>query len=379
MLAESARRGGLPCSAVDHFADLDTLRYADACRIVPPGEDGGDGPWIEAVGALSIPKGEAGIVYGSGLDTRPGLLAELEKIFPLFGNPPEILARINQPRPFFQLLDELAIPFPETRFTPPRHAGGWLVKPGCGEGGKGVGLLAEIGEPQSGAYFQKYLPGPVFSALFLANGRDFRVIGFNTLWAVGEGIAPFLFEGAINRTGLDESRRAEVEGCLRRLVEIAGLRGLNGVDFALDDRGGVRVLEINPRPSASMALYDADFPGGLLRAHLDACLGELPDDGEFRSRVRAFRIVHAKQATLMPCREWPSWVADIPRPGQLIGRGEPVCTAQAAADDCKTVKGLLDARVRRIQSELEGAAASVPGATAACYRPITGRYAPKID
>ncbi|MFZ4703849.1 MAG: hypothetical protein ACOYMG_27710, partial [Candidatus Methylumidiphilus sp.] len=157
-----------------------------------------------------------------------------------------------------------------------------------------------------------------------------------------------------------------------------GLVGLNSLDFVLAD-GVCLVLEINPRPSATIALYDEDFAEGLLALHVAACLGELPPltrnavdkqpevgrnkpapagvSGKSTGRmpetvaarpysglrlnlkptalplsrhlgpVRALQIVYSPSTFIMPdgfC--WPGGCADIPHPGTMMEAGQPLCS-----------------------------------------------------
>ncbi|MDD5033606.1 MAG: ATP-grasp domain-containing protein, partial [Methylococcaceae bacterium] len=333
MLAQSAARAGFRTCVIDGFADADTRRYATQIHALSTGLF--DEAELFAALARLAPAGkEIGLIYGSGIDTRPDLVERLALGRTLLGNSPATLRRVKTPCEFFRLLAELAIPHPQTRFSPPQETCGWLVKPGCGEGGKGVRFFAEnrLAEPE--AYYQRRIEGDALSALFLANGEEARIIGFNTQWTTGcNGEQPFLFAGAINRTDLSVRQREVVGSYIAKLTAALGLVGLNSLDFMLE-RGMCRVLEINPRPSATMALYDEDYPFGLLTRHVAACRGELPSKRQEPGPVRAFRIIYAPRHTEI--REnipWPDWCADIPNPGANIPAWEPLCsiTAQGPA------------------------------------------------
>ena len=64
-----------------------------------------------------------------------------------------------------------------------------------------------------------------------------------------------------------------ITGWLKQLVPVFALKGLNSLDFIHADDCSY-VLEINPRPSASMQLYDED----LLNRHIQACEGTVGCD-----------------------------------------------------------------------------------------------------
>jgi predicted ATP-grasp superfamily ATP-dependent carboligase len=94
---------------------------------------------------------------------------------------------------------------------------------------------------------------------------------------------------------------------------------------------------VNPRPTATLDLHDADFPLGLFDAHLQACAGILPTEGtggETRGRVRAHAIIPADGPWRLPDEfAFPAWCRDLPQPGHCFTAGEPVCTVHSEASD----------------------------------------------
>ncbi|QSA96732.1 ATP-grasp domain-containing protein [Methylococcus sp. EFPC2] len=342
MLAQSAARGGYASIAVDGFGDEDTLNAASQHVAVADF----DAPvCLDELSAFVSSKDVCGVVYGGGIDTRPAWLDKLEAGWPLLGNSPATVHRANEPHEFFALLDRLAIPYPEIRFEVPETLDGWLRKSACGEGGMGVRFLAEPGRLGPCEYFQRHVAGRIGSLLFLADGQDIVPIGFNTLWTAGHDPAhPFLFAGAINRLELDAAQRPKLNEYALKLTRALGLVGLNSLDIVMD--GEVcRVLELNPRPSATMSLYDEDFPAGLLRAHIDACRGRLDGVVALQGRVRAFRVIYAPRALTLPFdKRLPIWCADRPMPGACIAAGSPLCSVQAMGTEESQVLSLLAER-----------------------------------
>lgn len=351
MLAQSAHRAGLNTSTIDYFADADIRRYASRALALPP--ESNEMQWLEAAELLA-PKGEGnGFIYGSGIDTRPRLVEALAQGRILFGNPPSILKQVNEPRRFFDLLAELGIPHPETRFSPPQNLEGWLVKPSCGEGGKGVGFAAKNRPATTAGYYQRHVQGEALSVLFLANGKQARVLGFNTQWTASHDPSqPFLFAGAVNRARLSDAQRSKLETYVESLSSALGLVGLNSLDFILEG-DKTWVIELNPRPSATMALYDEDFAEGLLQAHIEACRGRLPPIVGRPSPVRAFRYVFAPQ-TIRPKESyrWPDCCADIPPPGTEIATGQPLCSLMAQGDVREAVEAWLKAKETELLRDL---------------------------
>ena len=135
---------------------------------------------------------------------------------------------------------------------------------------------------------------------------------------------------------------AEIARKLDQLVAATGLAGLNGMDFLL--RGNeYRVLEINPRPCATMDLYDADCAESLFGWHLRACRGELPQAQLVTHKIaRGHAVVHAERSLRIPLNmRFPEWVSDIPGSGKQFAPGAPLCMVHAQGTSMQQVKRLL--------------------------------------
>jgi predicted ATP-grasp superfamily ATP-dependent carboligase len=141
---------------------------------------------------------------------------------------------------------------------------------------------------------------------------------------------------------------------LQALVADTGLVGCNSLDFLLeDDRPAV--LEVNPRPSATMDLYDRDWRDGLFDAHVRACRGSLPK--VFRPMrgkpVRAHAIVYAGvRLRIAPDTEFAAWCSDIPRSGSDVQIDAPVCTVHAGGVDPQVALRQLGRRRRQAERNL---------------------------
>jgi len=345
-LAQSAARCGLPVVVLDLFNDLDVRTLAVASRNVAAGNGTFDGRRLLAAAQLACPPGRCGgLVYGSGFEGRTGLLSKLARGRTLFGNDPDTVAQIKDPARFFPLLDAFGFAHPETRMQPPADVSGWLVKRSGGAGGSHVKPMRPRHGARPNRYFQKLQSGRTLSVLFAADGRDARVIGVNEQWVAGIApCAPYCYGGAVSGIALPAGVRVGIAALLDRVVRATGLVGLNGLDFILDAHNQPYVLEINPRPTATIDLYDADCAGGLFAAHLRACRGELPQiPGPGCSRAHA--IVYARQALRVPARmRWPAWCTDIPQSGSLIAAGAPICSVHAMAASSAQARELVMSR-----------------------------------
>jgi uncharacterized protein len=360
-LAASALRGGYDVVVTDCFADRDTRVLARRCRSIAGRGRGGAlrcdaRALLAAASELAPPERSAGLVYGSGFEGRVRLLERLAAGRRLYGNAPAVVAAVRDIGRFCSLLDRLDIPHPETRRAPPlRAAGEWLVKHAGGAGGAHVRRAGKW-RGAAGAYYQRFEPGASHSALFLADGRRATILGFNEQWTVRVRRGrPFLYGGAVSGSVLPRAVEIEIRAKLDALVAATGLVGLNGLDFLL---AGDRwlALEVNPRPTATMELYDPDYPRGLFERHLHACEGRLPSVVPRPGAVRAHAVVYAlARGHVSAAFVFPQWCRDVPNPGTRFVAGDPVCTVHAAAAD----RGRAVTLVRRREAALQRALVEV--------------------
>ena len=319
MPAQAARAAGLKPLLIDLYADLDTQDYAQDFKQIPslaaeylmPAVD----YFIERYAVTAV-------IYGSGFESHPDSLCYLAGRLRVLGNTPDTFIRLHDKPAFFAGLDQLNIPYPVVCFNPPEDEGHWLVKPMQAQGGVGIKRYHPKDGAEPAVYWQQYQPGAQHSVLFLADGQQAQVIGFNTQWTIDLGLnQEFLFSGIINYCDLPAALQQRVIGWLRQLVPELGLKGLNTLDF-ISSGDGCRVLEVNPRPSASMQLYDAD----LLTGHIKACMGELTDYPDSYGYT-GYQIVYADRDIIIPDGfAWPDGCMDLPGNGVMCRKGQPICS-----------------------------------------------------
>lgn len=343
MLAEAAQKIGLKALVIDLYADLDTREYAlEVCRLpslaieyVAPVLD-------DFVGRYGVSR----VVYGSGLESCPETLDYLDERMTVLGNVSGVFRNLQNKVEFFTVLADLRIPFPEVSFAAPDVEGDWLVKPMQGQGG--LGICRHQHGPMRGVYWQKFQPGTPGSVLFLADTQDVCVIGFNTQLTgkLSAGLE-FVFSGLINHSILSCRQKSLMSGWLTRCVQRFGLKGLNSLDF-IHDGERVYVLEINPRPSASMQCYD-----DLLTRHISACGGSLPDALPRQKGFTGFRVVYADKGLRIPDDFiWPDWALDRPEAGAVCRAGQPVCSVISRRSRAEQVEAELAARQQQIFNQL---------------------------
>ncbi len=356
-LAAAARRAGERVVVLDLFADEDTARYAERCLKLPSAGAGVDRDALLAAVEALAPAAQ-GLVYGAGFEHDPALLTALAARVPLLGNAPETVAAVKDP---FRLADHLArlgLPHPETRReVPPHRDGSWLCKAAGGAGGSHVTVATDPAAPP-GSYFQRRVAGRPLSALFAANGRAARVLGFSEQWVAAAAAAPFRYGGCAGPVALAQTLADAVAEACGALAATTGLVGLNSLDLLVEEER-FHVIEINPRPGATLDLFDGRGRLPLWRIHLDAVGGRLPPPTAMPAMVRAAAILYAPGVlAIPPDMAWPRWTADRGAPGGRVPTDAPVCTVHAAAASVAAARRRLARRADRLLARLAGSAAA---------------------
>ena len=140
-----------------------------------------------------------------------------------------------------------------------------------------------------------------------------------------------------------------------------GLVGVNGIDFIARD-GSPWAIEVNPRWCASMELVERAYGVSVFGMHASACAsGGLPDFDLVRARRGARAagkaVIYARRdVTVGDTRTWLTKhesIRDIPKPGESISAGRPVCTIFADAVDSPTCHDALVESAGRVYAQLE--------------------------
>ena len=349
-LAEAARRAGLVPLVADFFADADAQAAAHACRKLPNLKRGIDWRSLEpALAALACeaPSPLLGVVCGAGFEDRPELLARIAARWMLLGNDAETVARVKAPEQFFPTLDRLGIAHPATTMERPANGANWLAKWRGGAGGSHI-VPCPLAPDDARLYFQQRVEGRVVSALFVGNGRSAPVLGFSDQWTAFTKRSPWRYGGAVQPADLSEDSKANMTRAVALAVTEFALKGLGSVDFILSADGPL-LLEINPRPGATVDIYDSSA-APLLRLHLDAIInGKLPRGPLQFAEAAASAIAYAPEQLRVPAdMAWPAWAADRPNPFERIDKNRPICTVWARAATKEGARRLAQDRINEI-------------------------------
>lgn len=363
-LAQSARAAGHAPIVLDAFGDLDTRAVAEAWARIPV-----DRSWRLARGALLAAAGRLApppipLVWASGFERRTDLLRELQAGRPGWGMPAAAVRALKEPLAFARLAHELGIAHPAIRLTPPADPAGWLIKR-CGAAGGGHVRRATARPPAGrGWYWQRMAAGQPVSALVQGDGSTARLLGFSEQWAAPRAGARYRFAGAVAPAGLSEAAACRLGRWAQALARRCGLRGLASVD-ALVAGDAVVLLEINPRPGASLDAYERALGVNLFRLHREGCEGRLAAVAPSPRAVGGSAIVQAPRASRVPAGfAWPAWTADRTPEGTRLAAGAPVCTVLAEGATAAATRLLLAERTRLLLQGL-GLAERV--------RPVAGR------
>jgi predicted ATP-grasp superfamily ATP-dependent carboligase len=394
-LAESAVRAGWAVHAADLFCDLDL--QAIATTAVPaahgPAEAGTGYPSSLLAAAEDFPP-SIPWCYTGAVENHPDIIDAIARVRPLAGNPGDIVRQLRDPLHVSAAANAAGLSFPETLTSSNGVPldGTFLVKPLASAGGRGIrrwtrAVAADhtanrANAPDQKQIWQRFMPGTPLSASFCFAEGSARLLGVSQQ-LIGEPwchAGPFAWCGAVAlRTGSSRTETDSLAAPLERLGGILAERfqpvGLVGVDLVVDADGSVEVIEVNPRPTASMELFERSGAGSIAGHHLAACGYATPS----RSRPEQLQPQPAStwaKAVLFAARAtpvsqtlidalvqethpwthadggWPA-LADIPRPGQTIASGAPVVTLFATARAGDDALAILRDRVARIDTLLD--------------------------
>jgi predicted ATP-grasp superfamily ATP-dependent carboligase len=355
-LAQAARRAGFVPLAADFFADVDTQSAAHACRKLAGDMKRGfvTTGLLGALEALAerAPSPVRGFVYGAGFEDRPELLRAIAKRWPVLGNDAATVKRIKAPDRFFPALARLGIPHPVTVMARPANSAGWLAKKIGGAGGSHI-VPSRLSRHRPDIYYQRRLKGDAVSALFVANGVEARVLGFSEQWTAPTSRSLWRYRGALRPADLAGAMAEKMQQAAQSIVRHFKLKGLGSADFLVED-GEAFLLEINPRPGATLDIFDCGATP-LLRLHVEAATaGTLPAAALKFDDAMASAIVYAKRGgATRPDMAWPEWTADRPKSSEWIDKNRPICTVLARAETKTRAKRLIKERICKITNTFQ--------------------------
>ena len=358
--AESAARAGFEVTAIDAFGDLD---QHPAVRSLWLRSDPA-APFTAHAAADAVRAIDAdAAAYLSPFENHAGAVNVLATGRSLWGNAPDVLRRVRDPFLLAGLLRRRGFATPITRVdVPPELAESteWLIKPFRSGGGQGVRQWAPGAHVAPGFFAQERISGVPASIVFVAAGGRAVPLGVS-LQLIGEeafGASGFRYCGNVLAPAGDPVLTDRVvESAIALANHVAGefgLVGLNGLDVIIRDEVPYPI-EVNPRWCSSMELIERHYGLSMFGLHAAACAnGVLPDVDLLRARRSRAAIGKAIvfAQTEMVVEDTHAWLADetvrdVPKPGERIAAGQPICTVFAEDIDTARCRGQLEARAHR--------------------------------
>jgi uncharacterized protein len=340
---KAALEAGFEVLAMDAFIDVDTQKLAKNCYKLSYDNEALQAETLLAVLDVLDLTDVDGFCFGAGFEKNPDLLSQINLRLPVFGNSVEAIKQCKSPMDFFALCDAYGMLYPVYSMQRPKQSEGWIKKKIGGSGGQHISHLTDSDVTQAGVYYQQLQQGTSMSCLFLADKQQVQLIGINEQWVQADMLMPYRYGGCASKAFLSATTTSHLTGFLTMVVQKLGLLGLNSCDFILHHED-IYMLEINPRLSASMDLYQA-LDGGLFAAHLAACKGGVVKPVATSANAKAQQVVYAQNDMVISDKQhWPAWVSDIPQAEQQIAAGMPICTVSAEADNMEQAKQLVQTR-----------------------------------
>lgn len=334
--SQMAQQEGFSVLAVDAFADVDTQQAAQSVYQWPglcsPVSDQDRGGLFTVLDAFE----PDAVLVGSGFEADNISYTALFTRYAVLGNLPEVVDRVKNPQWLKAFCDAHGVSSPEITTQKP-HTGQWLSKKMGSCGGSHVYDWQAFSHEGESAYWQALQPGQTVGILFVAHADSVALIGVH---ALKQHIGSYAYAGV--KKLHDNLLYATADSLLKKLIPDLGLVGINSID-AIWHAGSLHVIEVNPRLSASMRLYQ-QLP--LIQAHIASCRHEILPILHQHATHASHCIAYARQEIDLSQLAFPDWLEDRPSGGN-VAAGQPVCSLYAEGhSDSEVLQALQDKKTR---------------------------------
>lgn len=354
-IACSASRAGYDVYSLDRFGDMDTQNCSTRSQIIDSMDEKYLHNKIDSFGAADA------IVLGPGFEhlNFKNALNNSEKIMEEAGNKSKLPGKLGS----------MGILHPETVSLDKADEIGFplMVKPMSGSGGiKNIVLKDQIElelfkERKDHQEFiaQEFVKGIPCSASLISTGEKAAVVAVNEQLIGTKRLTRMPFAYCGNVTPFATEFREKIEEYAKQIAIEFKLRGSNGVDFMLTEKG-VIVIEINPRFQGSLDTVELSTGLNVFDAHIRSFSGILPILRKSQCYA-AKNIIYANKKleinrdfsdTLIKYMK-KGKAADIPREGVEVLPDEPVTTILSTARSRKLVDQKISRSVRYIKYKMK--------------------------
>ncbi|HET8808229.1 MAG TPA: ATP-grasp domain-containing protein [Methylophaga sp.] len=326
-LAQMAARAGYPVRVADQFADKDTLAIVEHHLLLPEFHQLSAHQFLQTISELANNQ-QAILIIGTGLERFFNCLAMLPANIQSANNLLPALHICLTPSRWFALLSDLAIRYPLSQFSPPANPHEFLQKQSQHWGGSHI-QRPTLSAPEN-VYYQQKIQGRSGSVLFIAAAGDVRLISLNQQYCRAPGQDDYQLLAVTNRLEINDSQQQWLLQTCKKLSQTVALRGYQSLDFIIDGKGQIWLLELNPRPSASLQCLPTEWP--LMDWHLQACQGQLPKIENLPvTPPRVWYCCYANQDLTIPVQfDWPEQACDLPAAGTHFIQNQVICSLQFA-------------------------------------------------
>jgi len=397
-LAQSAHKAGWGVYAADLFGDQDLLASTVGSErvgdVLGPDRASSSYPTGLACAAKLFPCGPW--CYTGALENHPDLIDSIAASRPLAGNSGSIVKRVRDSAQLAGAIQDAGLLFPQTHTSPSAVStdGSFLIKPIASAGGRGIkrwtmqtatayalryssGFESSSDSLHSSHVWQQWIEGDSYSAAFACSLGSARLLAVSRQliglpWCAA---APHAYCGSVALQladlPLEIQRKLNELGSL--LAGRFGLIGLVGVDCVINLKQQLVIIEVNPRPTASMELWERSTGRSLATTHLRACGFPTPTPAVVPEGLSEKAVTPAEtwSKSVLFARhdctitvglldrllrlgqqwaddDWPL-LADLPRPAQVISAGAPLLTLFAREDSCAAAIETLIARTQLLE------------------------------
>ncbi len=215
-----------------------------------------------------------------------------------------------------------------------------IIKPAEGFGGFGVRkvgnrsqlerIFHEIKRAADEVLVQEFIEGNHASVSFVASSTRAKTLSVNEqLLGLSEvhQEEPFGYCGNIVPLDIPDLTLTRCEAIVKKVSTSFKLRGSNGIDVVISEEGIPYVIEVNPRFQGSLECVERVLGMNLVEIHVEASTsGDIPLKLCHSSGFSIRLITYAPRRLSAPELVSEVWARDIPFPGSIVEKGEPLCS-----------------------------------------------------